>query len=130
MTGSSIAEKLAGGMVYGSDGSRDVSRCEWNSHPKFSGVYLKHVISAEQTDGLFSSHLVKVAPGCSLDTHVHADQLELHEVITGHGLCRLVDMELAYEPGKMAVIRKGEEHRVEAGENGLIIMAKFFPALC
>ncbi len=30
----------------------------------------------------------------------------------------------------MAVIRKGEEHRVEAGEEGLVIMAKFFPALC
>lgn len=130
MAESSMAESLAGGMVYGSDGSRDVSRCEWNAHPKFSGVSLKHVIGAAQTDGLFSSHLVKVAPGCVLDTHVHADQMELHEVISGQGLCRLVSREVAYEPGKMAVIRKGEKHRVEAGEEGLVIMAKFFPALC
>lgn len=130
MAENSIAEKLAEGTVYGSDGSRDVSRSKWNAHPKFSGVSLKHMIGAAQTDGLFSSHLVKVAPGCSLDTHIHADQLELHEVISGHGLCRIVDRELVYNTGKMAVIRKGEQHRVEAGEEGLVIMAKFFPALC
>ena len=36
---------------------------EWSKHPTFKGVELKHIITAKDTDGKFSYHLVRIAPG-------------------------------------------------------------------
>lgn len=36
---------------------------------------------------------------------------------------------MEYHPKCMGVIPKGTKHKVVAGENGLILLAKFFPAL-
>jgi len=61
--------------------------------------------------------------------HVHEDHIELHEVVGGSGVCELKGREIDYMAGQMAVIHKGEKHMVKAGEKGLVILAKFFPAL-
>ena len=76
-----------------------------------------------------SSHIVKVDPGAVLEEHVHEGQLELHEVIQGDGRSELGSKNADYYPGRMAVIPKGIKHKVIAGDNGLVILAKFFPAL-
>ncbi len=31
----------------------------WSKHPSFEGVELKHIVTAEDTDGQFSYHLVR-----------------------------------------------------------------------
>lgn len=101
----------------------------WNPHPSFSGVFLKHLVSGQATDGQLSCHLVKVEPGKVLETHIHDQQWELHEVMGGQGKALLDEREVPYAPGTMAVIPRGVNHRVQAGEDGLLLCAKFFPAL-
>jgi quercetin dioxygenase-like cupin family protein len=101
----------------------------WNAHPAFKGVYLKHLITGADTDGVLSCHLVKIDPGCSIGDHVHEGKNELHEVLQGNGRCMLETDEISYRPGVMTLIEKDKRHTVYADEQGLFIMAKFFPAL-
>ncbi len=124
-----ISTNIANGTIHYSDRSENISDVEWVKHPKYKGVYLKHLIKGADTNGLFSSHLVKVDPECCLETHSHENELELHEVIEGDGSCQLINETFDYYFGKMAVIPKGESHMVHAGGNGLTILAKFFPAM-
>lgn len=124
-----ISTNIANGTIHYSDRSESISDVEWAKHPKFKGVYLKHMIKGADTGNLFSSHLVKIDPNCCLETHCHENELELHEAIEGDGSCQLIEESFAYHLGKMAVIPKGESHMVRAGENGLTLLAKFFPAM-
>ncbi len=102
----------------------------WTKHPAFEGVELKHIVTAQRTGGVFSYHLVRVAPFKTIGRHVHDTQLETHEVIDGDGLCIQNEKELVYEKGVISIILSGQQHEVQAGENGLCLFAKFIPALC
>jgi quercetin dioxygenase-like cupin family protein len=102
----------------------------WIKHPVFAGVFLKHVIQGDMTGQQLSCHIVKIDPGCTLDNHTHAAQWELHEVIAGSGICTLDGNTLPYAAGQMTVIPSGTPHAVTAGDEGLVLLAKFFPALC
>jgi len=101
----------------------------WNEHPKFRGVFLKHLVCAADTAGQLSCHIVKVDAGCELALHEHPDQWELHEVLSGEGLGTIGGCDSRYFPQRMAVIPNGVPHRVTAGGEGLVLLAKFFPAL-
>ena len=103
---------------------------EWSKHPTFKGVELKHIITAKDTDGKFSYHLVRIAPGCSIGSHIHETQLETHEVIKGSGKCVNAGSAIPYEPGTISIIQAGVPHEVDAGSEGLYLFAKFMPALC
>lgn len=102
----------------------------WSKHPTFEGVELKHIITAKDTNGQFSYHLVRIAPNKSIKNHIHETQLETHEVITGTGICINDGAEIAYEPGIISIMPATIPHEVHAKENGLYLFAKFFPALC
>lgn len=102
----------------------------WNKHPVFEGVELKHIVRAEDTDGAYSFHLVRIAPDCSIGDHIHDPQLETHEVIAGYGTCINGGTEIAYEPGVISVMPAKVHHEVHAGADGLYLFAKFMPALC
>ena len=102
---------------------------KWNPHPTFRGVFLKHIITGEQTDNRFSSHIVRIDPECALEEHIHDGKTELHEVIEGSGICLLNDREINYNFGDCAVIPDNIRHKVVAGKSGLILHAKFMPAL-
>lgn len=103
---------------------------EWSKHPTFEGVELKHIITAKDTDGKFSYHLVRIAPGCSIGNHIHETQLETHEVIKGSGRCVNAGCTISYEPGTISIMQAGVPHEVDAGSEGLYLFAKFMPALC
>ena len=124
-----IQPNIANGTIHYHDRSENISDVKWSKHSVFQGVYIKHMIKGADTCGLFSSHIVKIDPNCCLDQHCHENQLELHEVIEGEGVCQLVEERFDYRFGKMAVIPKGERHMVKAGEKGLTLLAKFFPAM-
>lgn len=102
----------------------------WSKHSAFEGVALKHIITAKDTDGEFSCHLVRIAPNKSIKNHIHETQLEIHEVIVGSGVCMNDGAEILYEAGTVSIMPAGIPHEVNAGDDGLCLFAKFIPALC
>ncbi|MDD4844664.1 MAG: cupin domain-containing protein [Anaerotignum sp.] len=106
--------------------------CEipWSKHPVFEGVELKHILTSEDTAGQFSYHLVRIAPNKSIKMHIHETQLETHEVMGGTGTCVNEGVTIPYEGGVISFFPKGKPHEITAGEEGLYLFAKFFPALC
>ena len=108
----------------------DFEEIPWSAHPVFAGVELKHIVRAVETDGAYSFHLVRIAPGCCIKDHIHDPQLETHEVIAGYGKCINGGTEIIYEPGVISIMPAKVHHEVLAGENGLYLFAKFMPALC
>ncbi len=109
---------------------KDLADLAWNAHPTFKGVELKHLLTAADTDGEFSFHLVRIAPGKCIGEHIHAAQLETHEVIAGSGYCVNEGVKIPYGCGVITILKKGTPHSVTAGDEGLYIFAKFIPALC
>lgn len=108
----------------------DLDALPWNAHPTFRGVHLKHLVTGASTGGALSAHLVRVEGGCCLEEHVHADKLELHEVVQGAGRCALAGRTVRYEPGACGLIPAGVAHSVRADDaEDLFILAKFSPAL-
>ncbi|MCM1181421.1 MAG: cupin [Clostridium sp.] len=103
---------------------------EWSKHATFKGVELKHIVTAKDTNGEFSYHLVRIAPNCSIGEHIHETQLETHEVIAGSGKCINAGGTLPYEVGTVSIMPVGVKHEVNAGSDGLYLFAKFMPALC
>ena len=102
----------------------------WNKHPTFDGVELKHIVTSNGTNGEFSYHLVRIAPNKSIFNHIHELQLETHEVISGEGVCINNQCEIPYSPGVISIMPKAVPHEVHAGNDGLLLFAKFIPALC
>lgn len=102
----------------------------WSKHQTFEGVELKHIVTAKDTGGQFSFHLVRIAPNKNIGNHIHETQLETHEVIAGSGICINENVEIPYEVGTISIMPAGIVHEVSAGEDGLSLFAKFIPALC
>lgn len=118
-----------GGCLRRPEGTVSFGEIPWTRHQTFDGVELKHIVTAEETGGRFSFHLVRIAPGKAIGTHIHQTQLETHEVIAGDGICVSGGAGLAYGPGVVSILPQGLPHEVRAGERGLYLFAKFIPAL-
>lgn len=101
----------------------------FSPHPKFQGVYLKNLVTGDMTDNKVSCHLVKVESFCTLDNHVHENNLEIHEVISGDATCFIGENEVTYTAGTVGIIPENILHKIKAGANGIYILAKFIPAL-
>ncbi len=130
LLGNNLFEKFNNGELRLPDKTilfRDIA---WSKHPTFEGVELKHIITAKETGGTFSYHLVRIAPNKSIKMHIHETQLEIHEVIAGSGICINDGTELKYAPGVISVMPAKVPHQVDASEEGLYLFAKFMPALC
>lgn len=129
MEGRDIVDSMTNGAITYCDRDEETGNIQWTAHPKFKGVFLKHLIKGADTEGRLSCHLVRVDPGCMLDEHIHTGEWELHEIIRGEGECRLNSRQIRYHPGCMTVIPQGAAHKVVAGSRGLVLLAKFFPAV-
>jgi quercetin dioxygenase-like cupin family protein len=101
----------------------------WNPHPKFAGVSLRHLVTGKDTGGHLSLHHVRIDPGCSIGDHIHASQVEIHDVLEGEGTCTVAEKEIRYVPGVMGIMPADIIHRVVAGEQGLLLLATFSPPL-
>lgn len=115
--------------AVGLTGVKETASIEWNAHPKFKGVSLKHILTGAETGGLISSHIVKIDPFCELGDHTHEGRVEIHEVVAGTGSCLINGALHRYTGGVTAVIPGNTAHSVQAGAEGLYLMAKFSPAL-
>lgn len=100
----------------------------WLPHPKFPGVAMKPLVSGDMTDGRLSQLLVRIDPGCALDTHAHPTQCELHLVVRGSGKAWLENTAIDYSPGSVNAIKAGAAHGVRAGAEGLTLLASFSPS--
>lgn len=108
---------------------RTVENLVWNPHPKFEGVFLRHLVMGSETGGRMSIHHVRVYPGCTIGDHAHAGQVEIHDVIYGEGTCVRAGTEIPYRPGVIGVMPADTLHRVVAGDRGLLLLATFSPPL-
>jgi quercetin dioxygenase-like cupin family protein len=124
-----IVKSVEEGKIVFLERDVDAKYLVWNVHSTFKGVFLKHLVTGESTDGKFSCHLVRVESGCEIGEHIHEGKWELHEIIGGLGRVIFADKEIVYEPGVSAVIPEGVKHRVIAEEKDLYLLAKFVPAL-
>jgi len=97
----------------------------WNPHPKFSGVALRHLVLGKDTGERMSLHHVRIEPGCAIGDHAHAGQVEIHDVLAGSGSCVLDGVTIPYRPGVAAVMPADKVHRVDAGDEGLLLLATF-----
>lgn len=125
-----LFSKFETGKLATLNSSRELSSLPWCGHPTFEGVALKHVVRAADTDGRFSYHLVRIDPGKAIGRHIHETQLETHEVVAGSGVGVNGDAVCMYAPGTIVIMEAGVEHQVSAEEGGLLLFAKFMPALC
>ena len=120
-----LFQQFENGALAGAGGQTDLGRLAWNEHKDFAGVFLKNVITAEQSGGLFTCHLVRIEPNRAIGLHTHPASIELHEVTAGSGVCLTDQGEIAYAPGTVAIIFRNAPHEVRAGEEGLRLFAKF-----
>lgn len=112
------------------DSEVSFEQINWTKHPTFEGVELKHIVTAKDTNGLFSYHLVRIEPEKAIGNHIHETQLETHEVIAGDGICINNGVEIKYKQGVISIMPEKVPHEVKAGKDGLYLFAKFMPALC
>ena len=129
MNGNPIVKNFENGNIHFLQGTAQVEEIAWKNHPKFYGVSLKALVTGKDTHGQISCHLVRIQPGCEIGNHIHEGRMEIHEVIAGNGVCLLKEKEIPYKAGSMCVIPSDTEHQVNAGEDGLFLLAKFTPAL-
>ena len=129
MDGKLYAECIERGMIANVTGDQSTAELLWGAHPTFPGVFLKHLVRGDDTEGRLSCHLVKIEPGKVIGEHLHEGTWELHEVIQGKGRCVLGGRIVNYEPGMTAVIPSDVAHEVKAAHDGLILYATFAPAL-
>lgn len=101
----------------------------WNPHPKFAGVFLRHLVTGKDTGRRLSLHHVRIDPGCAIGDHAHAGQVEIHDVLAGRGSCTLAGAVIPYNHGVVGVMPADQVHRIEAGEKGLLLLATFVPPL-
>ena len=125
----SINEAFTNGQVLTVKGNIETSCKKFTAHPKFQGVTLKHLVTGEQTDNRLSCYLVRVDKFCTLDTHTHPEQVEIHEVISGVGECTLGESTTSYVAGTVSIMPQGVAHKVVAGAEPLYILATLSPAL-
>lgn len=111
------------------EGEKAFADIPWTAHAAFEGVELKHIVTSAESGGAFSFHLIRVAPGKKIGEHTHDVQTETHEVIAGGGTCINGNAEFAFEPGNVTIFSPKVPHQVIAGEEGIMVFAKFFPAL-
>lgn len=128
--GNDLFETFDNGSLRLPKSTTEFADIPWAKHPAFDGVELKHIVSAKDTAGQFSYHLVRIAPGKSIGNHIHETQLETHEVIAGSGVCINDGVNIPYEPGVISVMPAGVPHEVNTNADGLFLFAKFMPALC
>ncbi|MDR2854845.1 MAG: cupin domain-containing protein [Methanomicrobiales archaeon] len=126
----SLFEAFEEGKLFLPSGQNvELKSISWSPHAVFEGVELKHLITAKETGGAFSYHLVRIAPKKAIGAHIHEVQLETHEVIAGSGMCTVDEQKIPYEIGVISVLPAGVKHEVTAGSDGLYLFAKFLPAL-
>jgi quercetin dioxygenase-like cupin family protein len=116
-------------MAEGNRVAPTVGETGWSAHPSFPGVELKPLVKGAASGGAFSTLMVRIAPGGAMLPHAHDGQFEQHFVVAGSGVADLDGARVEYTPGALMVIPKAVRHSIEAGADGMVLMALFSPAI-
>ena len=65
-----VFESFNSGQLRLPDKTISFADIAWSKHPVFEGVELKHIITAKDTNGEYSYHLVRIAPDKSILDHI------------------------------------------------------------
>ncbi len=114
-------EDFESGKLLLPDESVNFKDIPWKKHPSFEGVEIKCLLTFSGN----SYNLVKIAPNMKIGEHIHENQVETHEVISGSGICINNGKKLTYNKGVISVMEKGIPHEVTARKDGLYMLAKF-----
>lgn len=120
-----IFVKFEHGELVMEEKTKSIAAVPWVEHKDFAGVFLKNVITGDETRELFSCHLVRIEPNMTIGMHAHPTHIELHEIIEGGGVCRNENREISYSPGTTVMLACNSPHEVRAGDDGLCLFAKF-----
>ena len=124
-----ITEMFEQGAVLFPDFETIAAEIPWSRHSKWDGVFLKDLVTGKETDGKLSYHLVKILKDCEVGDHDHATMWEWNLIIRGNGIFVLGDKEVTIDPGQTVVTPPGIHHIVSAGDDDLVLLAVFTPAL-
>lgn len=107
----------------------DSQRGEWTPHPRFTGAFLRPLITAAENPGLTVSR-IRLLPGAEITPHQHANSTETFYILSGVALCRIGDVEMEMRPGQVGYAPPGVEHRVcNPGTEPLEALSIFNPPL-
>lgn len=101
----------------------------WDSYPAWNGVFLKDLVTGNETGGAFSYHLVRVSRNCEVADLDHETQWEWNAAIAGTGSFLHGREVPVVRPGQTFVAPPRTHHTVSAGSDELPLLALFVPAL-
>ncbi|MCD1293639.1 cupin domain-containing protein [Methanocella sp. CWC-04] len=107
----------------------DAAKLPWYEHPAFMGVFLKDLVTAADTRGAFSCHIVKIKKGFDVGEHSHNAEWEFNETLEGTGFFVINGKKYACTPGFSYATPPGMTHIVSAPNEDVYLLAKFIPAL-
>lgn len=120
-----VADAFEFGDIIMPDLKNEAVDIPWYSHPEWKGIFLKNLISSEETSGKFSYHIVKILDNCKVMDHTHEDQWELNFVLMGKGTFILDNVEYPIKQGQVFATPPGYHHDVSARDGDLSLVAVF-----
>jgi quercetin dioxygenase-like cupin family protein len=101
----------------------------YEKHPTYEGVYLKHFFNSE-IDNRLNNLEVKIEPGFEISSHVHEEANEFFYVVKGSGMF-LVDGEWEHvHQGEALLAPKNVEHGFKNTANeSLVLFSTFSPPI-
>jgi len=124
-----LSSLLENGAVIFPGHTTDAADRPWRAPPGSNGVFLKDLATGEETGGKFSYHLVRIAKGCEVANHDHAIPWEWNTILRGNGTIILGDREIPVSAGQSCATPPTVPHAVRAGDEDLLLVALFIPAL-
>lgn len=129
MNPADLSARFETGAVIFPGCTTDAADRPWHAPPGSNGVFLKDLATGSETDGKFSYHLVRIAKGCAVASHDHDIPWEWNMILRGSGTIILGDREIPVAAGQSCATPPKIPHAVKAGDEDLLLVALFVPAL-
>lgn len=125
----SISELFEQGVVLFPDIEVRAAEKQWYASPAWPGIFMKDLVTGKETGGAFSYHLMRVDRNHEIPDHAHETQWAWNVVLGGTGSFVLGGRQVPVEVGQTFVTPPRIHHAVSAGDDELLLLAIFVPAL-
>jgi quercetin dioxygenase-like cupin family protein len=109
--------------------STDANSKPWYNPPGWNGVFLRDLITENETRGKFTYHLVRIQDHCEVPKHDHATQWEFNLILSGNGQFLFGNEKIPIKIGQTYITPPGTNHTVQAKTRDLVLLALFIPAM-